>query len=519
MREYIHQERDFLVEDYYQGASYEISEHKMYISDPTWGEEVVGDEPHDQLLIDLANTPLFQRLRAIEQLTLPEDYATMPNSTSLSRWQHIWGSVVFVRKMLRDQPDIDPREKMELQLRTLLSDLGHTAFSHLGDWMFQGLNGGENMHDKDLKDILRVSGIEETLNNYGFGLDEVVFPEVQDWIENDSPNLCVDRVDYGMREIVRWGEPTIPFHFHKYDLRDPRRIFDIDPTHGIVMRDEQMARYFATGFSILPTEHWVHPVHRLQLQLFQSAVRSSVIDKVDNSRMHPREAMYGIDDDFRAHFQTWDMLHLHAAMKQIGLAQRQIFVTARRADLNRVFGGMEEPDWQFPDFPDPLTPYTWQSREYGFPYPPQLVIEPADAVDPEVFTAAPSGLQVNLPPLKNREVDPVVMREDGTLRRLTEIDPPYRAYLDGQRAVMKKAYRATLLMRPDVAERIVAHHEQGDEDWARVMQRPRSQELLRRVIHDTGTMTDYRDCFDTMKRVSDERIASLKHELGRVGLL
>src|SRR4051794_25652739 len=111
----------------------------------------------------------------------------MPNSMYFLRWEHIWGSLVFVRKMVEGRDDIDDRQKMVLQLRTLLSDVGHTAFSHLGDWMFQGPGGGEDMHDQDLKDILQVSGVEEILTQNDFNLGETVFPDVADWVECPSP--------------------------------------------------------------------------------------------------------------------------------------------------------------------------------------------------------------------------------------------------------------------------------------------------------------------------------------------
>lgn len=505
-----------LIDGYMVKATYELADTKMLIHDPTWGEEIIGDKPHDALLIELARTPLFRRLQSIEQLTLGPDHATMPNSMYFSRWQHIWGSLVFVRKMPEGRDEVDPRHKMVLQLRTLLSDVGHTAFSHLGDWIFQGLDGGEDMHDRDLKDILRVSGLEEILERHGFTVEETVFPEVSDWVECPSPDLCVDRVDYGFREILRWVVPTIPLNMYFSKLQNPQILFTIDETGRLLMKDALIARYYAAGFSILPTEHWSHPVHRLQLQLLQSAVRAAVIDKVSYNSTHPREALYGIDNDFYAHFQTWDLMHLQDTMKQIATEQRRIFITARRADLERVFGGIQEPEWQFPAFPDPLKPYSWQSQQYGYPYSPRLYIEESNEPGDGQMTATERGLQVFLPPLKARAIDPLVDNGDG-VKRLSEIDPSYKDYLGGQRAVMGKSYVATILMRRDVAERIVAHHREVEEEWPDLLRRPRNPKQLGRIIMDAELPAATRH-FDEIYEVDDESIPDRSQLFGNRAL-
>jgi hypothetical protein len=93
-------EQNYTIEGTLMRGSYEIGDRHMRIHDTVWGTEYIGEQPYDQLLIQLARTPLFRRLQSIEQLTLPVDYTTMPNSMYFSRWEHIWGSVVFVRKML-----------------------------------------------------------------------------------------------------------------------------------------------------------------------------------------------------------------------------------------------------------------------------------------------------------------------------------------------------------------------------------------------------------------------------------
>ena len=151
-----------VVEGVLEIPRYELGEG-MEIYDVVWGECKIGDPPHDRLLMHLARTPLFRRLQSVEQLTLGADHTTVPNTAMFSRWQHIWGSLVFVRKMTEGDKRFSERDRIVLQLRTLFSDVGQTSFSHLGDWLFQGVQGGEDLHDQDLRALLRVNGIEDML--------------------------------------------------------------------------------------------------------------------------------------------------------------------------------------------------------------------------------------------------------------------------------------------------------------------------------------------------------------------
>jgi hypothetical protein len=518
-------EQNYTIEGTLMRGSYEIGDRHMRIHDTVWGTEYIGGQPYDQLLIQLARTPLFRRLQSIEQLTLPVDYTTMPNSMYFSRWEHIWGSVVFVRKMLEGRDDIDDRQKMILQLRTLLSDVGHTAFSHLGDWMFQGYNGGEDMHDQDLKDILRVSGVEEILASQDFGIDETVFPDIADWIECPAPDLCVDRIDYGFREILRWVSPTIPVNMYLRELHDPQSAFEITETGRLVFKDQKMARMYATGFSLLPTEHHAHPVHRAQLQLFESGIRASVINKVEFESIHPREALYGIDSDFMMHLHTWEMKNLHEVMKQIGLTQRQIFIGGRRADLNYIFRNVTEEDWQFPAFPDPLKAYTWQSQFFGKPYPASIKLKEVAEVPVDALQWNPQGLIINLPPLKARFVDPPVLTNEigdnglphTSVKCLSELEPSYASYLAGQKRMMAKAYRATILMRPDVARLIVNEHTQAIEHWPALLERPRSAERLRETIYWSESAAAA-NRLDSIREVEDQTLL-FRRKLGEQGVL
>ena len=171
--------------------------------------------------------------------------------------------------------------------------------------MFQGIQGGEDLHDQDLQELLETFGIDTLLEEYGLTLEETVFPEISDWVECPSPDLCVDRVDYGLREILRWSGKAVNIYLHEYSLQDPQSLFRINDQHMLEVTNEDFARRFAAGYSILPTENWGQPVHRLQLELLQTAVKRALLGSYFSDGVnlrypvHPRDRIYGIDSDFR----------------------------------------------------------------------------------------------------------------------------------------------------------------------------------------------------------------------------
>lgn len=495
-------EPNYTILDTLELGTYQIGEKYMGIHDPVWGECLIGDEPYDAMLLQLARTPLFRRAQAIEQLTLGPNYATMPNGMYFSRWQHIWGSLAFVRKMTEGDSRFDPRERMVLQLRTLLSDVGHTAFSHLGDWLFQGTNAGDDLHDQELKSLLTTTGISAILDKYGFTLDETVFPEVKDWVECPSPNLCVDRVDYGMRELLRWSNHFLRLYEYKSELSNPKSLFEINDDLELVITDKGFAQKFAAGYGILPTEHWNHPVQNTQLYLLENAVKGALLEGVAQFGEHPRDAMFGIDADFEQYFRTWDVMHFDKLLRDIALSQRYIFTTARQYDLARVF--YQETDaWRFPEFPHPLESYSWQSREHGGPYAPQIEVEEAEVAAHALRTVA-AGIQVDLPRKKPRSIDPVIKQEQKYLR-LSEVDCTYQQYLDGQRKVMSISHMATILVRSGVAKIVAEKYDQIQADWEQAVQLPRSPRAVAERIAMTMPFAAARS-FDSIYESDDRDI-------------
>lgn len=465
---------------------YELNDDtgEIDVYDPAWGEEHIGDWEGDEIFAELFRHPVFQRLAAIEQLTLPKIYSTMPGSTEFTRWEHAWGSVVFVRKMIREAEaegrTFTPREKLVLQLRTFVSDAAHTAFSHLGDWLRQGFGGSEDSHDEDLTQYLEDTGVNEILRRSQFQIqpEEVVFPPIHDWVECPSPALCVDRVDYGVREIMRWVDPAAG--------RVLRHAFKLDDQNRLVMKSKEAAKYFGVCFGMLATEHWSHPVHRLQLQLFGDIVKGAILNGPPMLRgegvMHPVDMLYTVDNDVIANIRTIGTLNndLHALLLDIARAQRRVFAWGRQPTIEDITSNLRPSSFEkvreTVRFPHPLHEDSFFA-EYAGVAPQNIELLPVGSQqDVPDFNQLPHTYDIYLPAFKPRAIDPQYTDADGQTRHISETDAHYKTMLSDVRAIQGQPYVARIYMAPQAKEKLQTKMSQVQKAWNKAMARERTQE-------------------------------------------
>jgi HD superfamily phosphohydrolase len=470
---------------------YEVYDDRIVVQDPVWGSEVIGDKPGDAVFLELVNNDLVLRSKGIEQLTLDPSSATIPGTSRLSRWEHMWGSTVFVRKMT-EHMDISEHERTLLQLRTFVSDLGHTAFSHLGDWMFQGAGGNEDQHDLELGKLLEISGVNDTLRRHGFRPEEVIFPDIKDWIECKAPDLNVDRVDYAAREMKRWLDVDMDMHY----MLQPES-FQVSDSK-LVLSDIERAKRFGKGYLLLASEHWSEPVHRVQLFLLEQMVRRVLTN--DSGALHvsfmdtpnefyPRDYLYAVDSDVLAAMQTRDefMQIVSPLISNIGLVKRQLFAYERQDHL-RYFLSQDTNE-----YPNPLEHYDYFASRYNkFPLlPSNLSIIPVDSKSEiEDFGTNPYTVDFFLTPLKPRTVDPLFKASDGTIQRLSEVDDNFKQLQQQHYALLMQPYVARLHVNNETKDLIEAGLRSNEKLWEEALIRPRMKpERLREVLHDSAMYT------------------------------
>jgi HD superfamily phosphohydrolase len=108
------------------------------------------------------------------------------------------------------------------QVAGLLHDLSHTAFSHVGDYVYGNQN--EDFHDQQFERLLLNSDIPQILEGFGYKPEQVLQGEFG-ILERELPELCADRLDYTLRDALYTGiiSRTQALHFlNVITVRDNR---------------------------------------------------------------------------------------------------------------------------------------------------------------------------------------------------------------------------------------------------------------------------------------------------------
>ena len=175
--------------------------------DPLHGAIALNSsDPTEALLIQLIDTPAFQRLRRIRQLG-PASLTF--HGAEGSRFTHSLGVMAVARRafdrIARDYPQLLPHRTV-LLCAALLHDIGHGAFSHTAEEIF----GSD--HEWWTRRILRESeSIRGLLDRFSPDLIEQVeavllkkYPLPLIW-QLVSSQLDCDRLDYLMRDSYFTG--------------------------------------------------------------------------------------------------------------------------------------------------------------------------------------------------------------------------------------------------------------------------------------------------------------------------
>ncbi len=456
----------------YEASAYRLETDRIQIHDAVWGKATIGAEPGDGVFFALLDHPVIRRLQGIEQLTLPQEMSTIPGTSQFSRWEHAWGSVVLTRR-LAEPLRLDPREQRVHELRALLSDSSHWAFSHLGDWILQGSGGSEDEHDQEQRDFLIKTGVAEILEQFGHSLDEIlVLSDKENWVEAKSPDLCVDRVDYGAREILRWLTRTPEL---KHTIQDFP--FFVDSQDRLVMTSEKAAMLFTKAYLLLGSEHWQEPAHRLQERLLEEMVKHSLVyqepmfmQPVGNAQhFHPRDYLMSVDTDFKpamhtTHSLQWILYDLACA---IGRSKRLIHRQIRASELDLFL------QFDHIDFPDPLVSTYGASQQH--PLQP-INIEFTTAEVPEKvtdFNQSEHAVDFWLPALKPRNIDPLFQATDGTIQRLSQANPRMGEIMAQHQAVLSRSYVARIYMNHDYTRLVKTGLQDVEQQWPQQLNNPR----------------------------------------------
>ena len=187
------------------------------------------DQPDDRLLIDLINTPEFQRLRHIKQLGLA---LYTYQGAEHSRFTHSLGVMHVMTRVLDQlakQHRINFEQRVTGRAAAMLHDIGHGPFSHVIEKVLR------QNHEKWSVGIIAdpETALHERLAAFDGGLPERVIAVIEHrcqpvWLgQLVSSQLDVDRFDYLLRDSLMTGAK-----YGNYDLEWILHALEIDQSTG-----------------------------------------------------------------------------------------------------------------------------------------------------------------------------------------------------------------------------------------------------------------------------------------------
>lgn len=233
----------------------------MKFYDPLHGTSVI-EEP---ILLDLIQTTAMQRLHGVLQHGIS---GLIGITRATTRFEHSLGVMLLVRRM-----GATPEE----QIAALMHDVSHTAFSHVIDYVFDG-HDTQGYHEEMKETYVANSDIPSTLAKHGYDWRDYLHEENFPLLEQPSPALCADRLDYFLRDSHDLGvaaQAEIQIALDHLVVHDNR----------IVVDDLEAARWLGYNFIAADRASWANfrevGLYELTAQAIRTALRLGVLSQAD----------------------------------------------------------------------------------------------------------------------------------------------------------------------------------------------------------------------------------------------
>lgn len=204
----------------------------------------VVDEP---ILVELFTCPQMKRLEKIQQLGL---YCKHGPVYDFNRYDHSVGVWALVRRFGGSLPE---------QVAALLHDVSHTAFSHVGGFLFVDCTAPDAAarmdayQDDEHERYLHESGIAGILHNYGLSVADIYHKnDTFKILEQSLPDLCADRFEYNIQGALWEGLLTRD----QADAIIASVRYDHETWYFV---DQESARQFALVSMIMTRTIWGSP--------------------------------------------------------------------------------------------------------------------------------------------------------------------------------------------------------------------------------------------------------------------
>ena len=151
-------------------------------------DELYGEYYVDDVIYEIINTKIFKRLKNIYQ----SGGGYLVNELwNVNRHEHSIGTMILSLKF---------NGNIEEQIKALLHDISHTAFSHVIDYVLK--NENEDYHEKIQEDFLNDEELLSILEKYNLNIKRIMSKNYS-FLDNELPELSFDRIDYTLRDLFR----------------------------------------------------------------------------------------------------------------------------------------------------------------------------------------------------------------------------------------------------------------------------------------------------------------------------
>jgi uncharacterized protein len=217
------------------------------------------------MILDLLQSDAIQRLRGVLQHGIT---AVLGITQPITRFEHSVGAMILVQRAGGSVLE---------QVAALLHDVSHTAFSHVADFVYGG-QGTVSYHEQKRREWMARSDIPAIVSKHGVDwtdyLDEERFP----LLEQPSPCLCADRLDYFLRDSLALGILT--------QAQATQLAGNLIVSAGrFAVREIDSARLFAYKYIEADQTSWSNKMAILLYELTARAIRTafdrSVIAEAD----------------------------------------------------------------------------------------------------------------------------------------------------------------------------------------------------------------------------------------------
>ncbi len=205
------------------------------------------------VLLDLLNARAVRRLRGVLQHGIS---GLLGHTRAITRYEHSVGTMLLVQRL---------GGRLEEQVAALLHDVSHTAFSHVIDFVFDD-HGTQSYHERMKRWWVAQTDVPEVLRRHGLDWEDFLSDEPFPLLEQPSPSLCADRLDYFLRDATALGVLS---------ATDARSVCDhLVVAHGhVAVSDVQTARLIGDRYMQADEASWSNPAEAVLYELTARAIR------------------------------------------------------------------------------------------------------------------------------------------------------------------------------------------------------------------------------------------------------